>query len=351
MSIEIREIAKIWGNRTLYVISSSNVIHTYIGFGVIDRGTNVLQVRPTTLCPLNCIFCSVDAGPYSRNRVAEFIVDLDTMINSVKAIAEYKGGGIEALIDTIGEGLTYPQIFDLIRLLKRLPSIESVALETHGLLLSIDIVKKLEEAGLDRINLSIDSLNPEKARFLQGVEWYDVNKVREIAEYIARETSIDLHVTPVWIPGINDKDVVEIIEWAYRIGTGKKWPPATIQKYVVHKYGRKIPGIKPLSWKSFWRWVREFESRYGLRISWDMSEWGMKRTKRYPCEYKRGDKLIVDVLAPGVFRGEFISVDKSKNVIITLTGKGIKIGYSYYAEIIEDRDCLLIARAIHRIRI
>ncbi|MCE4627148.1 MAG: radical SAM protein, partial [Desulfurococcales archaeon] len=31
--------------------------------GVIDRGTNVLQVRPTTLCPLNCIFCSVDAGP------------------------------------------------------------------------------------------------------------------------------------------------------------------------------------------------------------------------------------------------------------------------------------------------
>jgi len=36
-----------------------------IAFGIIDRGTNVLQVRPISECPLACIFCSTDAGPYS----------------------------------------------------------------------------------------------------------------------------------------------------------------------------------------------------------------------------------------------------------------------------------------------
>jgi uncharacterized Fe-S cluster-containing radical SAM superfamily enzyme len=44
----------------------------HIAFGVIDRGTNIIQVRPTSLCNLNCIFCSVDAGPLftlEKNRI------------------------------------------------------------------------------------------------------------------------------------------------------------------------------------------------------------------------------------------------------------------------------------------
>ena len=39
----------------------------HVAFGIIDRGTNLLQIRPTSLCPLSCIFCSVDAGPRSNH--------------------------------------------------------------------------------------------------------------------------------------------------------------------------------------------------------------------------------------------------------------------------------------------
>ena len=37
-------------------------------FGIIDRGTNVLQIRAITGCPLKCIYCSVDEGVISRKR-------------------------------------------------------------------------------------------------------------------------------------------------------------------------------------------------------------------------------------------------------------------------------------------
>ena len=346
----IKQIAVIWGGRRLYLVKNY-MLHTYIGFGIIDRGTNVLQVRPTTLCPLNCIFCSVDAGPFSRNRVAEFIVELDTLLNTFNEIARYKGGGLEALIDTIGEGLTYPRIFDLIRELKKNPLVSSVALETHGALLSKPVIDKLEEAGLDRINLSIDTLNPEKARYLQGVKWYDVRKVVEYAEYTVKETNIDLHVTPVWIPGLNDEDVVEVIEWAYRIGAGKKWPPATIQKYNVHKYGRKIPGAREISWSNFWRWIREFEEKYGYRVSWTMDEWGMRRLRPYPCPYRVGEKLVVEIKSYGVFRGEYLGVDHGRNRVLTVVGKHVHLNNYYLVEVIENKDCLVIAKAIKRIHI
>jgi uncharacterized Fe-S cluster-containing radical SAM superfamily enzyme len=345
--VVIEEKTRIWNNRILYYVSGEP-LYGYIGFGVIDRGTNVLQIRPTTICPLNCIFCSVDAGPYSRNRKAEFIVDKDSIVNATLRIARYKGGGVEALIDTMGDPLTYPWILSLIRQLKNSGYIRSVALETHGALLSIDLINKLEKAGLDRINLSIDTFNPEKARFLQGVKWYDVEKVKNYAEYIARETSIDLHVTPVWIPGVNDEDIPEIIKWAYRIGAGKKWPPATIQKYNMHKYGRKIPGVKPLSWRDFWQWIKRFEEKYGLKVSWNMSDWGMEKRKRYPCPHRKGERVVVKVLAHGLFRGEYIGLVLGKEWLITVFSRrrNIIINHKYFTEIVSDKDCLLIGRVI-----
>ncbi len=348
--MSIKKIAKLWGRKWLYLVENY-MTYTYIGFGVIDRGTNVLQVRPTTICPLNCIFCSVDAGPYSRYRVAEFMVEYNTLINTINEIIKYKGGGVEILIDTIGEGLTYPHILKLIKELKKNPLISSIALETHGALLNKKTIDLLEEAGLDRINLSIDTLNPEKARYLQGVEWYDVEKVKKLAEYIVKETNIDLHVTPIWIPGINDEDVVEVVKWAYEIGAGKKWPPATIQKYNVHKYGRKIPGVNELSWNSFWKWIRGFEEKYGYRVSWSMEEWGMRRTRKYPCPYKKGDKIVVEVVAPGVFKGEYLGIDHSRNTVFAIIGRRIRIGNYYVVEVVENKDCLVIAKAIKQIHI
>ncbi len=336
---------KIWRGRELYHVKGYPLLG-YIGFGVIDRGTNVLQVRPTTLCPLNCIFCSVDAGPMSRNRWAEFIVDQESIVETVKLFIPVKGGGIEALIDTIGDAFTYPYLEELVYKLKNLVGIRSIAAETHGALLSRERIDKLEKAGLDRINLSIDTLDPDKARILQGVKWYDVRRVIRLAEYIVKNTSIDLHVTPVWIPGVNDEDIVEVVKWAYRIGAGKKWPPVTVQKYNAHKYGRKVPGVKPLSWREFWRKIRELERKTGLRLTWSMEEWGMEKRPRITCPYRVRSKVFVKTLSRGVFRGEYIGLELENKWLITIPHKSLSLGENFLVEITHVKDCLPIGKIV-----
>jgi len=62
------------GKKTIYVHKNSGI--PLIGsnsFGLIDRNTSIIDIRPITSCNLNCIFCSVDAGLSSKNQ-ADFVV-------------------------------------------------------------------------------------------------------------------------------------------------------------------------------------------------------------------------------------------------------------------------------------
>ncbi len=334
------------GRPLLYVDDLPLVGH--IAFGVIDRGTNVLQVRPTTICVLNCIFCSVDAGPRSKHRAAEFVVDEKHLVRWVKRVAEEKGFEVvEALIDGVGDPLTYPRIVELVRDLKSV--VPRVALETHGASLTERLVRELERAGLDRINLSIDTLNPDKARYLQGVEWFDVSRVVKVAEFVAMETSIDLHITPVWIPGINDEDIEEIIEWGMRIGAGKRFPPFGIQKYEVHRYGRKVCGVREPSWSEFWRFLDRLERKYGVELDYRklMDKFGFRKCKRISKRFSVGDEVDVRVVSIGWLKGEVIAVDSEWSTVITVVGvdpeRALRKRF-VRVRIVRDRDCIYLAK-------
>ena len=137
-----------------------------IAYGLIDRGWNLIQVRPTSLCVLNCIYCSVDAGPFSRTRQAEYIVvNPELIVEKFLEIAKFKGQRkLEAHIDTVGDPLTYPKIVDLIQMLGDIPGVEVISMQTHGVLLKEKLIDELNDAGLSRINLSIDSMDPQKAK-------------------------------------------------------------------------------------------------------------------------------------------------------------------------------------------
>ncbi len=339
-------LGKYLDGRIIYWVNQATPAFGYIAFGVIDRGTNVLQVRPTTICPLNCIFCSVDAGPFSKYRWAEYIVDKYVIIRGVKDAIRYKGSGVEVLIDTMGDPLTYPYLVELIYELKHIPGVSSVALETHGALLSYKYVDRLEKAGLDRINLSIETLDRCKARILQGVNWFDVKNVINISEYIARNTKIDLHVTPLWIPGVNDEDIINVVRWAIRIGAGKKWPPVTIQKYDIHRFGRKVRGVRPLSWKEFWRRIEDLEKRLGIKLRWSMNEWSMKYMKRIPTIYDVGSLIEVNIAGRGIFRGEYIGIDDRRHRIITLIGKHIQRYRRALVEIIKNKNGIYLGKIV-----
>ena len=338
-----RVAGSVWG-RTLVHVERPAPLMGAVFIGVIDRGTNVLQVRPTTLCNLSCIFCSVDAGPRSRWRRAEFLIrDYEWLVAWVEEVARYKGVRVEALIDGVGEPTTYPWLTRLIRRLKESPLVETVALETHGQSLDERVIREWEEAGLDRINLSIDALDPRLAKRLAGVEWYDVERVKRLAEFIARETRIDLHVTPVWVPGVNDEEIPRIIRWALEIGAGKRWPPVTIQKYLVHRHGRRVPGVRELPWRLFWRKLREWSNELGVNLAPSMEEWGMRRARKVPEVYRVGEIVEVEIVSPGWLRGESLAVTLDGKRMVTVLGV-FETGSRLEARIVSNRDNIYVAR-------
>ncbi len=303
--------------RNLYYISKESQIpllgHT--AFGLIDRGTNLIQVRPMTGCNLCCIFCSVDEGKISRTKKNDFIVDPDYILEEFRKIAEFKGKGVEAHIDGQAEPFLYPFVEELIENLKKIKETSIVSVQTNGTTLTKDTIDRLE-GSLDRINLSISALSRELADRIYGVR-YPVEKVLEIAEYVG-QSKIDLLIAPVWLPGINDGEIEKIIEFALEIGAGKKWPPLGIQKYIPYRGGRKLK--KVMSFKLFYEKLREWENEYGVKLVLNPKDFGIEKRERLPSPIKRGDVYFSRIVMDGRSHGEKIAVVKGR-VVTVLTDK------------------------------
>ena len=333
-----------WGRQLIEIDYDSGIpLVGCIAFGLIDRGTNVIQVRPISLCPLSCIFCSTDAGPRSRRRLAEYIVELEYLVDWFRELVKFKGPrAIEAHIDTVGDPLMYSRIVDLVQELADTPGVEVVSMQTHGALLREELIDELADAGLSRINLSIDALDPDLARKLAGTPWYDVERVLELAEYIVG-TSIDLLIAPVWVPGVNDEEIPRIIEFALRIGAGKRWPPLGIQKYEAHKHGRKPPGVRPMSWRAFYARLREWERRFGVKLILSPEDFGTHPRPMLPIPFRIGEKVTVRVVAPGWLKGEKIGVARGRAITL-VDAASIPEGVEVKARIIHTKHNIILAR-------
>jgi len=312
-----------------------------IQVGIIDRGTNLLQIRPTSIYNLNCPFCSTDSGQFSLFHSTEYIASLDYLLDWIEEIIRFKGR-IHAFIDSVGEPLTYEKIIDLIHSLSEM-EVESIALETNGTLLNEKIVDEMKEAGLERINLSIHALDESLAKELAGTKDYDVKRIMEIAKYIS-ESGIELLVTPVWIPGINDHEIERIIEFVKSINKNKRWPFLGIQKYEIHKYGRKIKEVKPISWWKFFKKIGEWEKRFGVKLRLRPEYFGIRKTKIYPIIFKKGEKIKVKVKCEGWMRNEMIGVANNRS--ITVVNCKAKAEDIIKVKILENKHNLYIAEKI-----
>lgn len=338
--------------RFLYDIKGDIPLVGHIAFGIIDRGTNLLQLRPTSFCPLSCIFCSVDAGPRSSRRASEFIVD-ERYLTSwyIDAVKAKHLGSAHAYIDAVGDPLTHPRIVQLVRLLKRTGLTSSIVLETHGALLTEKLAESLEEAGLDRINLSVDSLNPEKARILSGTPWFDVGRVVRVAEYIAKNLELDLLIAPVWVPGYNDEDIPRIIEWALKIGAGKRAPPLGVQKYEAHKYGRKVPGVKPLTWHEFYQSLRKWEEEFGVKLFLHPKDFGIVKAPRLPIVFEAGERIVAKVLGPGWLKGQWLATSRGRVLTIMGVRDPPPVGAKLHVEVVRNKDNIYISRLVESMNV
>lgn len=341
----LEELRNEKSQRSIVYIDDPMPLLGHIAFGIIDRGTNMIQVRPYSACHLSCIFCSVDAGPFSKSRITEFIVNEDHLLNwFIYTIQFKKSKKIHVLLDGVGEPLLHPKIEDIIHKLRSIERVGEIIAETHGAVLSEKFIEKLKSAGLSRLNISIDSLKKEKASMLAGAKWYDVTRVAEMAIY-ANSIGIDVMITPVIIPGLNEEDIEEIIIWASKNIKNKNSPILGIQKYIAHKRGRKVEGIKPMKWGEFYSYLSKLEDKYGLKlIISDIDE--ISTDERVPIVFEKGDKVSAKIYSRGWLRGELLGYAKGRAIAI-LTGRinvNLNIAIETRVKILSNKDGIYIAK-------
>jgi cyclic pyranopterin phosphate synthase len=114
--------------------------------------------------------------------------------------------GISRIRLTGGEPLVRSDIQDLIKGIKNIEGIEDVSLTTNGLLLK-DMAGSLKKAGLDRVNISLDSLSPDKYREI--TRGGDINKVFQGINACMEEGIKPIKINVVLMKGVNDDEIEE----------------------------------------------------------------------------------------------------------------------------------------------
>ena len=326
-------------NRELiYVTRESGIpLVGHTAFGLIDRGTNLVQVRPVSGCNLNCIFCSVDEG-HTSSRKTDYIVDTDYLVEEFAKVAALKGNDVEAHIDGQGEPFIYPYMVELLEKLRKVPQVKTISAQSNGMLLDEEKIKSMEGL-LDRVNLSIMSLDQHRGQVLAGTKSYSVEHVMDVARLLAK-SKIDVLLAPVWVPGYNDEDIPKIIEFGQEIGAGKRYPAFGIQNYVRYQFGKKVKS-KPMKFAEFFEKIAGLEEKYQLKLKLTPADFNIHRAQSLPKVFRTGDRVKLEIVAPGRVNGEMLAI-ASGRVIGVLTDR--PVGSRVSAEITRTTDNVYVAK-------
>lgn len=170
----------------------------------IDRfGRNIhyLRISLTDHCNLRCIYCMPEDQTFRPN--ADLMQD-DEILLLTRLFASL---GFDKIRLTGGEPSVRANIVEIVRGIASTPGIRSLSMTTNGVLLS-RLAKPLKEAGLQRVNISIDTLDPEK--FKRLTRWGKLEQVWEgiLAAEAAGLTPVKLN--GVVVKGYNEDDVIDL---------------------------------------------------------------------------------------------------------------------------------------------
>ncbi|HEY8890795.1 MAG TPA: GTP 3',8-cyclase MoaA [Clostridium sp.] len=135
------------------------------------REINYLRVSVTDRCNLRCQYCMPEKGIISKEH--DDILRFEEILKIVKAAVTL---GINKIRYTGGEPLVMKDIDKLIYETSKLPGIDDISITTNGILLS-DMASDLKKSGLNRVNISLDTLDAEKFNSITRIG--DLDKVLE----------------------------------------------------------------------------------------------------------------------------------------------------------------------------
>ncbi len=221
------------------------------------RRIDYLRISVTDRCNLACVYCK----PRGEMKMLEHR-DILTYEEIQRLVSVAARLGISRIRVTGGEPLLRRGIVGLIASLRRFSGIEDISLTTNGVLLA-EMIEDLALAGKPRLNISLDSLKPDRFHKITGNDnwhavWRGINRAEEFGFF-----PIKLNMVPV--RGLNDDEVVDFAHLTLKrrlhvrfiefmpIGAKDRWhkdecvSSDQVRAAIERKFGALVPFTTSLS--------------------------------------------------------------------------------------------------------
>jgi cyclic pyranopterin phosphate synthase len=173
-----------------------------------DRRIDYLRISITDHCNLKCLYCTPFGG---RDRLAHSeILSYEEIVRLTLAAVQ---AGISKIRVTGGEPLMRKGVVELCRMLSGIEGLESLTLTTNGVLLR-ELAQPLRDAGLQRVNVSLDTLRPERFKEITGR-----NLLSHVISGIERAEEVGLRpvkINTVVMRAINDDEIEDFARLTWK---------------------------------------------------------------------------------------------------------------------------------------
>jgi len=198
-------------------------------FDSFKRRINYLRISVTDRCNLRCIYCMSSEGvpwmPHSE------ILSYEEISVVVRIAAEL---GINKVRLTGGEPLVRAELHELVQMLSEVKGIDDISLTTNGTLLKKHALE-LKQAGLKRVNISLDTFRSDRFRYITRC-----GELSDVLDGIDAAMNADLHpvkINMVVMRGINDDEVLDFARMTYKQG----WHVRFIERMPFTEIAEVVP--------------------------------------------------------------------------------------------------------------
>ena len=305
--------------------------------GIVDKGSEILEVKPLTGCNADCNFCSVGEGLSSKKEIS-FVVDKDYLVSETISLLEFKKAKQMSIwINPHGEPTLYSKLVGYCDEVLGSEYVKDVHIITNGVLFGKGLVDKFamlaKKHGKDvNVSFSISALDNDGG--IMG-KTFNADLVMKNIRYSIKKLNVML--TPVWISGVNDGEIKKLVEFAR-----ENKVVISIQKFCKNKHGRNP--IKEIRWEKFFEDLKELERETGVELTQELKK--IKQTEQLPLLCKKGDIIEVEKVCRGR-KDEIIGVlsggGQSRAVVLfgcNSLKKKIK------AKVLKNKYNLIVAKCI-----
>ncbi len=182
-----------------------------------NRKINYLRISVTDRCNLRCTYCMPEDGITQLKH--EDILTFDEITSFIKEAISF---GVNKVRITGGEPLVRKGIVDLVRMIAEIPGIDDLSMTTNAILMS-QFAEPIWNAGLRRINVSLDTIDPEKFKSItRGGEISEVFKGLEEAKKVGFNP---IKINCVIEKSSNEPDAIAVKEFAISNGFEVRFIP------------------------------------------------------------------------------------------------------------------------------